>query len=142
MLVAGVLFVVILAGCWVYCLIDVALTPATVFRPLPKAAWVAIIALTFILGAIAWLSYRVTLRVRPRMVPGYPAGPRALPTHTFVYWDPDWAAADAAVARHPAGRYRKTPAEGWTGPKGPDDDPDFLRELDRRIKGTPGDEPE
>jgi hypothetical protein len=65
-----------------------------------------------------------------------------MPTHTYVYWYPDWAAADASVARHPAGRSRKTPVEGWPLPKGPDDDPDFLRELDRRIKGIPDDESE
>jgi hypothetical protein len=141
-MLSGVLFVLILAGCWVYCLIDAALTPAVVFRGLPKAAWIGIIAVTFIVGAIAWLAYRTIVRLRPRLSPGFASGPRAVSAHTYVYWHPDWAAAEAAVARHPAGRYRKTPADGWAAPKGPDDDPDFLCELDRRIKGAPGDEPE
>jgi hypothetical protein len=141
-MLSGVLFVLVLAGCWVYCLIDAALTPAAVFRGLPKAAWIGIIAVTFIVGAIAWLVYRTVARVRPRLSSGLASGPRAASAHTYVYWHPDWAAAEAAVARHPAGRFRKTPADGWAGPKGPDDDPDFLRELDRRIKGTPGDESE
>jgi hypothetical protein len=110
------------------------------FRGLPKAAWIGVIALTFVLGGIAWLAYRTALRVRHRLAPGYAAGPRPVSSHTHVYWHPDWADADAAVARHPAGRFLKTPAEGWAGPKGPDDDPDFLRELDRRIDGTSGDE--
>jgi hypothetical protein len=142
MLVPGVLFVLILAGCWVYCLIDAALTPTVVFRGLPKAAWIGIIAVTFVVGAIAWLVYRATLRAGPRLTSRFTAGPRAMPAHTYVYWHPDWAAAEASVARHPAGRFRKTPADGWAGPKGPDDDPDFLRELDRRIKGASGEEPE
>jgi hypothetical protein len=55
---------------------------------------------------------------------------------------PHWTAADAAVARHPAGRYRKVTAAGWMPPKGPDDDPEFLRELDRRIHGTSADNSE
>lgn len=142
MLLSGALFVLLLAGCWVYCLIDAALTPSAVFRGLPKAAWIGIIATTFIVGGIAWLCYRATLRARPGLASGFVMGSRAMPTHTFVYWHPDWAAAEASIARHPAGRSRTTPAEGWTGPKGPDDDADFLRELDRRIKGAPGDEPE
>ena len=140
MLVPGVLFVLILAGCWVYCLIDAALTPTVVFRGLPKAAWIGIIAVTFVVGAIAWLVYRATLRAGPRLPSRFTARPRATPVHTYVYWHPDWAPAQASAARHPAGRFRKTPADGWVGPKGPDDDPDFLRELDRRIKGTSGEE--
>ena len=143
MLLSGVLFVLILAGCWVYCLIDAALTPAAVFQGVPKAAWIGIIAVTFTAGGVAWLIYRAMVLTRPRVVSGLLAGPRTMPVHTYLYLHPEWgAAADASVARHPAGRFRKTPADGWAVPKGPDDDPDFLRELDRRIKGTPGEEAE
>lgn len=137
MLLSGVLFVLILAGCWVYCLIDAALTPAVVFRGVPKAAWIGIIALTFVVGGVAWLIYRATVLARPRVVPGFVTGPHAVPAHTYLYLHPDWAAAaEESLSRHPAGRFRKTPADGWPSvPKGPDDDPDFLQELDRRIKG-------
>lgn len=120
MLLPGVLFVLILAGCWVYCLIDAALTPSMVFRGLPKAAWIGLIAVTFTLGGIAWLCYRATLRSRR----------------------PDWEAEQASVARHPAGRLRNAPPAGCASPKGPDDDADFLRELDRHIRGAVDDEPE
>lgn len=142
MLLSGVLFVLVLAGVWVYCLIDAALTPPAVFRGLPKAAWIGIIAVTFTVGGIAWLAYRAAVLARPREKPWLVTRPGARPAHTYLYLDPDRAAARAAVDRHPSGLYRKTPAEGWVGPKGPDDDPDFLRELDRRIKGTSGDESE
>jgi len=43
-----------------------------------------------------------------------------------------WTDADDAVARHPAGRARVAGAR----PKGPDDDPEFLRALDRAIRGN------
>lgn len=139
MLVSGVLFVLILAGCWLYCLIDAALIPNAAFRGMPKAVWIGIIATTFIVGAIAWLAFRAASGPRTRLAPRLAPGHRTVPTHTYVYWYPD-RTADASLARHPAGRFRKTPADGWPRPMGPDDDPDFLRELDRRIKGTPEDD--
>lgn len=142
MLLSGVLFILILAGCWVYCLIDAALTPSTVFRGLPKAAWIGVIAMTFALGGIAWLCYRATLRSGTRPATGPVSGPRILHPHTYASRRLDWEAEQASFARHPAGRLRNTPSEGWASPKGPDDDPDFLRELDRRIRRALGDEPE
>lgn len=141
MLMSGVLFILILASCWVYCLIDAALTPSAVFRGLPKAAWIGLIALTFAVGGIAWLCYRATLRSRPRLAAGAAMGHRAILTHTYLYRHPDRAGAEASLARHPAGRFRNAPSPGWNSPKGPDDDQDFLRELDRRLKGSPGEEP-
>lgn len=91
------------------------MTPAFAFRGLPKIAWVSIIAATFIVGAIGWLLARSASR-RPWAAVG----------------PVDWTAAEASLARHPAGRYRQAPLPA---PKGPDDDPEFLRTLDRIIKG-------
>jgi len=51
-------------------------------------------------------------------------------------YPPTDSAADAALSRHPAGRSRRP---GQTRPTGPDDDPEFLRQLDQRIHGTPTD---
>jgi hypothetical protein len=60
---------------------------------------------------------------------------------------PEGSAADAAFRRHPAGRARCASAEDvvqplspaaaadWMMPRGPDDDPDFLAELGRAIRG-------
>ncbi len=76
---------------------------------------------------------------------------------TLVFWvgwfrfprhlaRPEGSAAEAAFLRHPAGRGRYASAddpvslagtpvsEDWTVPRGPDDDPDFLSELDRVIR--------
>lgn len=139
MLLSGVLFVLFLAGCWLYCLADAALTPAADFRGLSKAAWVGIIAATFIAGAIAWLISR-----RPRRMTSWPAGrvsraPLPRPIETDPAFFAHWAAAEAAVTRHPAGRSKQTTSSAPAGPKGPDDDPEFLRMLDRRIHGTSAD---
>lgn len=111
MLLPVALFVLFLIGCWLYSLTDAVLTPAVTFRGWAKSAWVAVIAVTFVFGAVAWL----VVRRRRRRGAAF-----------------RWTAADEAVARHPAGRSRES---GWNVPLGPDDDPEFLRELDRRIHG-------
>jgi hypothetical protein len=135
MLLSGVLFVLFLAACWLHCLIDAALTPAAAYRGLPKAAWIGIIAATFIVGALAWLVTRRYVRAKPWAwldTADHAAADDADDTAI-------WAAADAAVARHPAGRSRKTTGTGSVFANGPDDDPDFLRELDRRIRDASAD---
>jgi hypothetical protein len=136
MFLSGALFVLFLAGCWLLCLTDVATTPATEFPGLPKRGWIAIIAATFILGAIAWHITRARRR-RARRWPqslaahitaghydgastdGYPAGPMT---------------AEAALARHPASQARRAADPGRAVPIGPDDDPEFLRQLSERIR--------
>jgi hypothetical protein len=141
MLLSGVLFVLFLAGCWLYCLTDAALTPAREFRGLSKSAWISIIAVTFVVGATAWL---VTRRSRAGRSP---ANTNTQPGGLTLIGSDDtdfasyahWTASDDAIARHPAGRSRKAPTDGWIMPKGPDDDPEFLRELAHRIHGTSAD---
>ncbi|HTT52135.1 MAG TPA: hypothetical protein VMH35_12105 [Streptosporangiaceae bacterium] len=66
---------------------------------------------------------------------------------------PAGSAAEAAFRRHPAGRARyatvdEHPSPGrpvapadWAAPQGPDDDADFLAELDRVIRGDGGPDP-
>jgi len=137
MLLSGVLFVLFLAGCWLYCLTDAALTPASEFRRLTKGAWIGIIAATFIAGAIAWLITRRSWRAKS--LPDSHTALLTLASHDEpdFTWHTRWTAADDAIARHPAGRSRM-PVDGLI-PKGPDDDPDFLRLLDQRIRGTSAD---
>jgi hypothetical protein len=129
MFLSGVLFILFLAGCWLYCLTDAALTPATEFPGLRKPVWVAVIAVTFIFGAIAWVIARKWWRVRY-----WPLAPaarsRAAGRH---YPAADAFLAAEALARHPATRSKNMP--GPAVPIGPDDDPEFLRELTERIRG-------
>jgi hypothetical protein len=119
MLLSGVLFVLFLAGCWLYCLTDAALTPAVEYRGLSKSTWICIISATFIVGALAWLIAR-----RSRRSKSWATASAGDTRHS------PWATADAAVARHPAARAKQHV------PHGPDDDPEFLRHLDRRIRGA------
>jgi hypothetical protein len=84
MFLSGVLFVLFLAGCWLYCLTDAALTPASEFGRPGKRVWVAVIAMTFILGALAWIITRYARRpvaaFRPDEALAWPAD---APVRTF-----------------------------------------------------------
>jgi hypothetical protein len=133
MVLSGALLALFMTGFWLYCLTDAILTPAADCRGLGKQGWVALIAVTFIAGAFAWLIVR-----RPVRDPALMPGPR---------WDPDgsegeggagsltWTAADDAVARHPAGRGKV--ADRHAAPKGPDDDREFLAVLEQAIRRNP-----
>jgi hypothetical protein len=139
MLLSGALFALFMMGFWLYCLTDAILTPASECRGLSKPVWIAVIVLTFVGGAVAWLIAREPLRSSTYGSPA--SAPR---------WDPDalgdagdlghgyfrderWTAADDAVARHPAGRGRPL-GTGQVMPRGPDDDQEFLRALGRAIR--------
>ena len=144
MLLSGALFALFMTGFWLYCLTDAIFTPASECRGVSKPAWIVIIAVTFIGGAIAWLIVRQPVRSSSGL------------SEPMPYVDQDgssdsadghfrtgrWTDADDAVARHPAGRARMAdaagPAKGPTAghAQGPDDDPEFLRALARAIRGN------
>ncbi len=156
MLLSGALFALFMMGFWLYCLTDAILTPPPECRGLPKPAWIAVIALTFIGGAMAWLIVREPLRDPSGETPSGLRPSGGTVAGRQARWDPDapgdladpdsgyfrsqrWTAADDAVARHPAGRSRGAgtgPRNGHGVPTGPDDDPEFLRALDRVIRGN------
>jgi hypothetical protein len=128
MALPGALLALFLAGSWLYCLTDAALTPAPECRGLPKPAWLAVIAVTLSAGALAWLIVRH--RTYRRSAPRRTAGGRG----DGYLGSLRWTDADDAVARHPAGRAR---AAGPRTPRGPDDDPEFIRALGRAIRRNP-----
>jgi hypothetical protein len=132
MLLLGALLALFIVGLWLYCLVDVALTPAREYRAMPRGAWIAVIAGTFAIGAVMWLVVRR---------PARPTVPPALPGNDPGDPSPPHAAPDAALLRHPAGRSRIRRAPSQSRPHGPDDDPEFLRSLSRAIHGAePGDD--
>lgn len=139
MVLPGALFALFLMGFWLYCLTDALLTPASECRGMPKPAWVAVIAVTFIGGAAAWLierrrPRRSTAPQLPEQSPAADGRPDAANGRREAangrgeryLGSARWTDADDAVARHPAGRARVT---GPKVPKGPDDDPEFLASL-------------
>ena len=133
MLLVGVLFGLVTVGFVVPCLIDVAVTPAGDLRSLTKPAWVLVILFGSVFGATAWLVAGRPDRRRRTMLPPHlqgapsfgPAGRAQAapgrPGHGSRHRDL------ARPGRDPGGRGRERPM-------GPDDDPEFLAELSRRIR--------
>ena len=133
MFLLGVLFGLVTVGLVVPCLIDVAVTPDREVRHLTKPWWVLLLVFLSAIGAAAWL-----VAGRPRR-------------RTWAHWsrvaDSPYFSPQDAIRRHPAGRAMDGDYEFAAGravragaisaqPKGPDDDPDFLEELARRIHGS------
>lgn len=130
MLVIGMVFALLTIGFVVPCLIDAVRTPQFAIRSLSKRTWVLLILLLSVIGAAAWL------------IAGRPAGSWQAPmTHRHLA-GLQGIRRQEAFRRHPAGRgdelgfdflagYEEQPSRR---PLGPDDDLDFLRELDRRIR--------
>ena len=137
MLLLGVLFAVITVGFVVPCLIDAARTPPQVFGRLSKEAWLVIIGGLWALGAAAWLLAGRPRRWRPTMLPPRPAyrqrgHGRYQARHRHPAWrpaQPEYPAFDIPA---------DVPIQGLR-PHGPDDDPEFLMELERRIREARGD---
>jgi hypothetical protein len=134
MLLSGVLIALFLAGCWLYCLTEAVITPASAYLGWPKRVWITIIASTFIVGAIAWLIARRSWSTGWWTVSGL-SRLDATPAVRYSNWASP-TAAKAALARHPSSRARREERGDWAEtPKGPDDDPEFLRRLNREIRG-------
>ncbi|GAB3960830.1 PLDc N-terminal domain-containing protein [Actinoallomurus acanthiterrae] len=112
MLVLAVVLVLVALGVWLFCLFEVLSTDESETRHLPKFAWFLIVLLGFELGAIAWLLFGR----RRRFV-----------TAGVTAWPPDFLTSAGGEGREEAAAER--------GPLGPDDDPEFLRQLDRRLRG-------
>lgn len=113
MLVLAAVLVLVALGIWLYCLFEVLSTNEGDVRYLPKFAWFMIVLLGFDLGAAAWLVF---------------GRRRGFVTAGVTAWPPDYLLAGGG----------ERPEPGAPAPLGPDDDPEFLRQLDRRLRGDDG----
>jgi len=130
----AVLFALFTVGFCVPCLLDVARTPPYDFQGLTKGTWILMIAVFWIFGAAAWL------------LVGRPDRRRRAPLIRRDAARPAGFSQREALRRHPAGRAMElgfdSAADGadrWAPARptrltGPDDDPEFLLELGRRIR--------
>ena len=125
MVLACVLFALVTIGIVVPCVIDAATSPPWAVRALDRRDWLLIIVVGSVFGCMAWL-----IAGRPRRAP--------LRRATVGGMSPE-----EAFRRHPAGRgldpetyseLRPDVIDYSSGPVGPDDDPEFLMELERRIR--------
>ena len=127
MWLACALIILFSVGFVLPCMLDIAMTPDSEFATFSKGTWLVIAGAFWIFGAGAWL-----LVGRPR-----PLGLHRSNPYPAGGFDPS-----EALLRHPAARAAAGYGEviGPVGvvdrrpPLGPDDDPDFLVELSRRIR--------
>ena len=133
MLLVYVVVALITLGFVLPCVIDVAMTPRHDFGLPTKQTWLLVVGAFWVFGAIAWLV--VGRRdVRMRQLWFDPPGGRS-------YW------ADQAQRRHPSSGLALDPDFALADATGgrvtglrpvafvaPDDNPEFLLELDRRIR--------
>jgi hypothetical protein len=127
MWLACALIILFTVGFVLPCMLDITMTPDSEFTTFGKGTWLLIAGAFWVFGAGAWL-----IVGRPRRL-GLP-------------WASPYAAGGfgpaEALRRHPAaqsaaGYGDSSTAVGFLAspqPLGPDDDPDFLLELERRIR--------
>jgi hypothetical protein len=128
MWLAGALIILLTVGFVLPCMLDITMTPDSEFTMFGKGTWLLIAGAFWIFGAIAWL-----VAGRPRRLPML---------HRSNPYPPGGYGPAEAMYRHPAARAAGGYDEpiGSLGfaaarlPLGPDDDPEFLMELDRRIR--------
>jgi uncharacterized membrane protein YbhN (UPF0104 family) len=112
MLVLAAVLVLVALGVWLFCLFEVLSTDEGDAHHLPKFAWLLIVLFGFDLGAIAWLLF---------------GRRRGFVTADVTAWPPEFLISrDGAQHSAPSTQ---------SAPLGPDDDPEFLRRLDRRLRG-------
>jgi hypothetical protein len=131
MLLLGALFALFISGFWVYCLVDVALTPSSEFRRLPKSAWIALVVVTLVIGAVIWLVVRRP--AQPTAAP-LPPGPNGTGNRDGGHPGNERPRPAGETGAHTTS-YPSADPDPVPPPRGPDDDPEFLRSLDQAIHG-------
>ncbi|WP_165486294.1 PLD nuclease N-terminal domain-containing protein [Frankia sp. Cppng1_Ct_nod] len=133
----GFVLTLVLISFWVCAIIDAIVAPAVAVRTLPKIAWIGIIVLFYVVGAMAWfLLGHPRADVDPTENSDHPVwgGRRPRARSRGLGWGDRDEMPTGRV--HP--RIRRAPAPR---PIAPDDDPEFLRELSERIRRGDGDGP-
>jgi|GEM_PF-594208 len=127
MWLACALIILATVGFVLPCMLDITMTPDSEFTTLTKGTWLMIAGAFWVFGATAWLVV---------------GRPRRLGIHRSSPYPPGGFGRAESLYRHPAARTAGGYSEpvGAVGfmteprPLGPDDDPQFLLELDRRIR--------
>lgn len=130
MWLACALIVLLSVGFVLPCMLDITTTPESELMTMSKGMWLMVVGVFWIFGATAWL------------LVGRPQRPSL--THGGGRYGGGMSAAEAQF-RHPATQSAGGYADpgSWLAsvtaarPLGPDDDPDFLLELERRIRESP-----
>jgi hypothetical protein len=128
MWLACALIILLTVGFVLPCMLDVTITPDSEFMTFGKGTWLLIVGAFWVFGAVAWLAVGRPRRLGfMRLSNPYPAGGYG---HAEALLRHPAAQAATGYVEHAGGTGFVTPGK----PLGPDDDPGFLLELDRRIR--------
>ncbi|CAO5176209.1 Cardiolipin synthase N-terminal domain-containing protein [Frankia sp. AiPs1] len=132
----GLALTFVIIGVWAYAIIDVVGTPPDEVRVGSKLLWIVAVVFFGVFGAAAWFLFG-----RPRVHGlGARAPRRAVSDHPAFGERSAWEITrrEAGLARPGSRMGTRRPV---SRPKGPDDDPEFLRELAERIRGGEAEPP-
>jgi hypothetical protein len=129
MWLACALIILVTVGFVLPCMLDITMTPDSQFTAFGKGTWLLIAGAFWVFGAAAWLVAGRPRRLMLHRSNPYPAG--GYGPEESMHRHP--AAQAAGGFGESAGPFGFAPAPR---PLGPDDDPEFLLELDRRIRET------
>ncbi|SNQ45870.1 conserved hypothetical protein [Frankia canadensis] len=132
----GLALTFVIIGVWAYAIIDVFGTPPDEVRAVSKPIWIVAVLLFWVFGAAAWFLFG-----RPRASGYGPRSPRRPISDHPAFgqrstWDIDRREAGLGRPGSRMGTRRQV-----ARPTGPDDDPEFLRELADRIRGGEAEPP-
>jgi hypothetical protein len=126
MWLACALIILFSVGFVLPCMLDITMTPDSEFTTFSKGTWLVIAGAFWIFGAGAWLLVGRPQRLGIHRSNPYPAGGFG-PSEALLRHPATRAAAGYGEPVGPVGLIERRPL-------GPDDDQDFLVELDRRIR--------
>lgn len=121
----------LLLGLTLFALLDAAMTDESEVRLLPKPVWIIAIVLVPILGPKAWL---VLGRPRPQDRADGGTGRRSPSGRAPMSRSGGARPGGPRSGAAPAGRNGGRRGPAGPPPKGPDDDPDFLKRLDEQLR--------
>lgn len=104
-------------GLMLYCIVDIVSTPSSAVRIMPKLPWAIVVLFLPLIGSAAWL------------LAGRPLDAGLAPGSTSRH-----SASDGAERPPRGGRNGGSAPEPPPRPRGPDDDPDFLRRINDRLR--------
>ncbi|OAA26438.1 Phospholipase D-nuclease N-terminal [Frankia sp. EI5c] len=127
----GLALTFLIIGVWVFSVVDVIGTPADEVKVVPKPIWLIVLVVFFFLGSVCWFVFG-----RPRAAHGFTGYERHPSSdHPAFGGRSPWAAERRTSGYTRPGLSRAGMRRQAVRPVGPDDDPEFLRELTDRIRG-------
>lgn len=136
MLLPSAIFALLTVGFVIPCVVDIAMTPSNHFAVPSRKTWLIVAVVFWVFGAATWLLIgRRDARMRAacdEVSDGLMFGDEG------GLWSSRSSRSRATGLRDRAGVRRREHSEMATSASfvAPDDNPDFLLELDRRIRGS------